>query len=115
MKKLILFIILLFCFQTNAASKYEFYGKIKLTSTIDEDNKKHTYDIISLSKPENVYIYSGDESFHNVNKIQLNYMGKKLKIKYDKPATVYCKNVYSADSMYHFTDVICIVGKIKYK
>ena len=42
-------------------------------------------------------------------------MGNKLKIKYDKPAIEYCKNVYSADSMYHFTDVLCIVDKIKYK
>ncbi|WP_180024706.1 MULTISPECIES: hypothetical protein [unclassified Acinetobacter] len=115
MIKLILFIMLLFSFQANAASKYEFHGEIKLTSSVDENNKRYKYDIISLSKPENVYIYSEDESFHNVNKIQLNYMGNKLKIKYDKPATVYCKNVYSADSMYHFTDVICIVGKIKYK
>ena len=115
MKKFILFILLFFCFHANAASKYEFYGEIKSTNIIDENNKKNKYDLISLNKPENIYIYSEDESFHNVNKIQLNYMGNKLKIKYDKPAIVYCKNVYSADSMYHFTDVLCIVDKIKYK
>jgi hypothetical protein len=115
MKTIVFFITFLFCFQVNAASKYEFYGKIKLNSILDENNKNNKYDVVKLNKPENIYIYSEDESFSNVNKIQLNYMGAKLKIKYDKPATVYCKNVYSADSMYHFTDVVCIVDKIKYK
>ncbi|WP_227518818.1 hypothetical protein [Acinetobacter sp. ANC 4169] len=112
--KLIL-ISFLFCSKVFALEQNSYIGQIQVEKFENEQNKTIKYDVISLKNPQNIYIPDEDLNLKNIKKIQLNYMDRKFKIVYKKPAKIICKDLYSADSIYHYTDVICIVDKILYK
>ncbi|GMA09959.1 hypothetical protein GCM10025882_03830 [Acinetobacter gyllenbergii] len=54
------------------------------------------------------------EEYNKIKEIQLNYLDVKYKIEYNKPTQITCKGLYSADSILHYTGLICVVDKINY-
>lgn len=114
--KLNFFIILFFLSINELTFAQEtLVGQINNEKIQDEQNKIITYDVLNLRKPYTFYLPSEKFSISNVKSIQLNYSGNNFKIKYKIPTKIICKSLYSADSLYHYTDVICIVDKITYK
>lgn len=89
-------------------------GYLLNKKSIDEQNKVHHYDIISLINIRDFYLKEEGEQYKKIKEIQLNYLDVKYKIEYNKPAQITCKGLYSADSMFHYTNLICVVEKIIY-
>lgn len=89
-------------------------GYILNKKSIDEQNKVHPYDVVSLPAAQDFYLKEEEEEYKKIKEIQLNYLDKKYKIEYKKPVKIICKNLYSADSMFHYTNLICVVDKISY-
>lgn len=120
MKILILTVSIFFVFQSNtnadiANKKYfKFFGKIKNEVFYDEDHKAIKYDYIRFNQKKNLFLENEGEYFKNVDKVQLNYLDKNFRINYNKNVELICKEIYSADSIFHYTDVICVVDSIKY-
>ncbi len=92
------------------AKSFVLEGRVKS----EKVNKNEYYDAIVLNKEKNIYLSDDDVTYNNVKKIQLNYTDKKFNINYKKTAKIQCLDLYSADSMFHYTKLICIVDKISY-
>lgn len=108
-RMLILFSLLI---SGNSLAQYfNFIGEIQVKNITDDQGKYYKYDVINLKKQENIHI---ENENIKVKKIQLNYLGKKNTINYNKDVKVTCKQIYLADSQYHFTDILCMVDKISY-
>ncbi|MCO8043654.1 hypothetical protein OC498_13620 [Acinetobacter bohemicus] len=121
MKIVILIISIFFVLQSNVRAEiknkkyFKFLGELKNQVIYDENNKAIEYDYISLDQKIDLFLESEDEYIENINKVQLNYLDKKIKISYNKKVELICKDIYSADSIFHYTEAICIVHSIKYK
>ncbi|EPR80897.1 hypothetical protein L292_1363 [Acinetobacter junii CIP 107470 = MTCC 11364] len=70
--------------------------------------------MVSLPAAQDFYLKEEEEEYKKIKEIQLNYLDKKYKIEHKKPVKIICKNLYSADSMFHYTNLICVVDKISY-
>lgn len=110
--KVIIFFIILANANLLYAKSFVLDGRIKQ----EKLNIKEYYDALVFNKVQNILINDseGDVLYNNVKKIQLNYTDNKFNINYKKNAKVVCADLYSADSMFHYTNLICIVDKITY-
>ncbi|WP_228284342.1 hypothetical protein [Acinetobacter sp. Tr-809] len=105
----------IFLSQTYASDNFTVLtGHILNKKSIDEQNKAHPYDVILLPAARDFYLKEEGEEYKKIKEIQLNYLDVKYKVEYSKPAKITCKGLYSADSMFHYTNLICVVDKISY-
>ncbi|WP_332605120.1 hypothetical protein [Acinetobacter sp. ESBL14] len=106
---------IIFLSQTYASDNFIILtGHILNKKIIDEENKAHSYDVVLLATAKDFYLKEEGEDYKKIKEIQLNYLDVKYNIEYHKPAQITCKGLYSADSMFHYTNLICVVDKVNY-
>lgn len=122
--KLQVFLTTVLILYTGASYAKEYYeGVLEKIVINDADiismngGEQVRYNKLVLAQPTQVTAKNEEnklEKIDHVDGFQINTMGENFTIKYSVPVRITCADLYTAHSMYHYTDVICELKSIEY-